>query len=139
MAEDAGEPLMDSMIKQGVLNKDLFSFYLGLNENESSELTFGSYDPKKFHGDLSWHPVVDKLFWSLELEDILYDGESLGICGGRKTNGAERDCIVTPDSGTSFSTIPKWALKSFKSKIPYKTKDCKSDEQFGDLTYVIDG
>lgn len=67
---------------------------MAMNEGESSELLFGNYDNSKFEGDLKWHPVVDKLFWSLKLDDIKYNGESLGVC-------KEKDCLVTPDSGTT--------------------------------------
>ncbi len=48
--------------------------------DDESELLFGSYDPTKFIGNLNWHPVVDKLFWSLRLDDIKYNGKGLNIC-----------------------------------------------------------
>ena len=47
---------------------------------DDSELTFGSYDTERFEGNLTWHPVINKLFWSLNLEDIRIGNESLGVC-----------------------------------------------------------
>lgn len=57
-----------------------------------------------------WHDVVDKLFWSLKLDDIKYNGENLNICKGKK-------CMVTPDSGTSLLTAPTWAFNILNEKI----------------------
>jgi hypothetical protein len=47
---------------------------MATNENEESELIFGNYNSSKFEGDLQWHPVIDKLFWSLKLDDVKYNG-----------------------------------------------------------------
>jgi hypothetical protein len=131
MAEDAGVPLMDTMIQDSLLNKNIFSFFLGHNNDEESYLLFGDYDKSKFTGQLNCHPVVDKLFWSLKLDDIKLNGKSLGICDGK-------DCIVTPDSGTSYSTMPSWAMQDAQKMLPLK-EDCRSDHNFGTLTYTIDG
>jgi hypothetical protein len=78
--------------------------------NDESELTFGYYDPARFTGDLQTHNVIDKLFWSLNLEDILVDGKSLGLC-------KDKQCLVTPDSGTSLITTPSWALPTLLAAI----------------------
>lgn len=43
---------------------------MSMNENEESELIFGWVDKTRYEGDLKWYPVQDKLFWSLELNDI---------------------------------------------------------------------
>ncbi len=93
---------MDSMIEQQILTKNMFAFYMAMNEDEQSELVFGGYDSTKFTGDLKWHPVVNQLFWSLKLDDVKYNGVSLGLCDRLK-------CLVTPDSGTSLMTAPSWA------------------------------
>lgn len=65
MAENAGIPLMDEMIEQKLLLKNVFSFFLSHNDEEQSELLFGDIDTSRFTGKLSCHPVIDKLFWSL--------------------------------------------------------------------------
>jgi len=65
MAEEAGLPLFDEMIEQGLLTRNLFAFYLSHNDDEPSELIFGAYDQTKFEGDLQCHSVVDELFWAL--------------------------------------------------------------------------
>lgn len=43
---------------------------MSLCQEEDSELAFGWYDPTRYIGELDWHPVVNKFFWSLQLDDI---------------------------------------------------------------------
>jgi len=74
MAEKVGLPLVDNMIKQSLLEANLFAFSLSLNSAEPSDLTFGWIDDTKYTGDLTWHPVVNKYFWSLNLTDIKLNG-----------------------------------------------------------------
>lgn len=153
MAESAGIPLMDSMIKQEVLESNLFTFFMGTNEDEASEILFGAIDKSRYTGEIQYHEVARKNFWSLPLTDIKYNGKSLGICGGSKNKGKflgkeksqasgvhprDKVCYVTPDSGTSFSTMPAWAEPAIREALPRKTENCKSDGDFGTLTYVID-
>jgi cathepsin D len=45
---------------------------------------------------------------------------------------------VTPDSGTSYSTMPSWAMRDAEKMLPLKDH-CKTDHAFGTLTYTIDG
>ena len=53
---------------------------MAMNGADKSELIFGKYDNSKFTGNIKWHNVIDKLFWSLKLDDIKYNGQSLGVC-----------------------------------------------------------
>ena len=80
---------------------------MAMTDKDQSELLFGDYDQDKFTGNISWHPVVDKLFWSMRLNDIKVNGVSLNLCNGTKK------CMITPDSGTSLITAPSWAMPSF--------------------------
>jgi cathepsin D len=86
---------------------------MGVHKGDESELLFGKYDPAKFIGEIQWHPVVDKLFWSLKLDDIKYNGVPLNICKGRAGG-----CMMTPDSGTSLLTTPSWALPMLEAVLP---------------------
>lgn len=90
----------------------MFAFYMAMNPHDKSDLTFGGYDETKFIGDIIWHPVVHKLFWSLKLDDIKLNGVPLKICEGKL------NCMITPDSGTSLITTPKWAYEILQTKLP---------------------
>jgi hypothetical protein len=106
---------------------------MGVHAGDHSELLFGRFDPEKFIGDIQWHPVVDKLFWSLRLDDIKYNGIPLNICRGRYEG-----CMMTPDSGTSLLTAPTWAMEILEEIMPQE-ENCSNIHKFGTLTYVIDG
>ncbi len=84
---------------------------MSMSSEDKSELTFGSYDRGKFIGEIKWHPVADKLFWSLQLDDIKHNGMPLGICKDKK-------CLITPDSGTSLMTAPTWAYNLLLQALP---------------------
>lgn len=106
-----GTPVFDNMMLQKKLEKNMFAFYMTTNYEAQSELTFGGYDSSKFSGDITWHPVVNKLFWSVKLDDIKYNGVALNIC-------KDRECMVTPDSGTSLLTAPSWAHEILNKQLP---------------------
>lgn len=105
---------------------------MATNPNDQSELVFGSYDTSKFVGDINWHPVVDKLFWSLKLDDIKLNGKPLHICDSAK------GCMMTPDSGTSLITAPTWAYEKLMKALPQE-EACDDKYKFGNLTFVVDG
>lgn len=66
-------------------------------------MVFGYIDEDRFEGEIDWHPVVSKEFWDLELEEIYHNGVSLNLCHGATPR---RNCKMTPDSGTTFLTMP---------------------------------
>jgi hypothetical protein len=45
-----GAPIMDSMISQGLLEKNVFAFYMAMNGVDKSELIFGKIDDSKYSG-----------------------------------------------------------------------------------------
>jgi len=102
-----------------------------------SELTFGYYDKSKYTGDMVWHPILHKLMFGIQLDDIKVNGKSMHICG----NKGQAKCLITVDSGTSEMTMPSWALKQVIGKMPLKTNPmvCKNQTEFGDLSFIING
>lgn len=117
---------MDNMIQQKLLQDNLFAFYLTSKMDEEmdgldSELTFGYYDKSKYTGDMVWHPVLHKLMFGIELNDIKINGKSLHLCD---TVG-QPVCLITVDSGTSEMTMPSWALKKAIGRMPLKNNPTK--------------
>ena len=57
------------------------------------------------------------------------------------TNPGQAKCLITVDSGTSEMTMPNWAIKKVIGKMPLKTNSmrCSRPQEFGDLTFVING
>ena len=134
-AEPGVEPFFDGLMRAGVMGHDVFSFYMSLNpDEEESELMLGAWADTKLEGDLTWHPVVHQRFWSLALDDVLVNGESLGLCG------SDRNCLITPDSGTSLVTFPSWAYDTFMDQYG-EVVDCEEGWEYeqGDMTFIING
>ena len=102
-----------------------------------SELTLGFHDPKKHTGQLDWHPILFKYMYGIKLDDVKVNGQSLNLGCGRE----KRNCLATVDSGTSHLAMPGWAYKQLVGKIPLRSAGapCADSEQFGELTYVING
>src|SRR3712207_7955355 len=78
---------------------------------------FRSYINKdKYIGELNYYKVTDQYYWTIKLDDILYNGISLGLCD--KTNG----CKAIVDSGTTLITGPdrkSTRLNSSHANISY--------------------
>ena len=72
-----------------------------------SELTFGYYDKSKYTGDMVWHPILHRLMFGIQLDDIMVNGQPMNLC----TNMENNPCLITVDSGTSEMTMPSWAVK----------------------------
>lgn len=65
-----GNNLVENIMAQHVLKRDVFAFYLSANEYDESEIIFGWIDDSKYTGDLKWYPVSNKLYWSIKIDDI---------------------------------------------------------------------
>lgn len=83
---------------------------------------------------LHWHPVTRKVFFAVELVDVRIGATSLGLCGG------EKNCTVTPDSGTSKMTVPDWAMNKLQNSGDKRFAglfDCTSTEFMNEEAIVF--
>lgn len=60
-------------------------------------------------GQIHWHNVVDKYYWLLSADNILVNGEDLGLC--------KFGCQVIADTGTSLITGPSNDLMRVIGKL----------------------
>jgi len=91
---DSKKTVFDNAIEQGLLDKAVFSFYLG--NNQDGELTIGGIDYSKFNGPLSWVSILDTSgFWKVNIDSINVGG---------KVNVPSSTAIL--DSGTSLIIGP---------------------------------
>lgn len=96
-------PMFDNIMKQKLLDRNVFSFYFSRNEgSKTSELTLGGWDNDHFEGELHFHNVVDKYYWLLDADNILVGGKDVGLC--------KHGCKVVADTGTSLLTGPSASL-----------------------------
>ena len=106
---------------------------MALNPDSPSELLFGGSNPDHFVAPMNWHPVRDRLFWSLQLDDVLINGVSTEYC-------KSHTCYGAPDSGTSLMTFPSGAYREFEAQYGGQIPCYDGDQfEFATITFVIDG
>lgn len=98
-------PLFDSMMEQKKLDKNIFSFYL---KSEKSVLTIGNIDRSLYTGEINYHKVIKKFYWTIKMDKILVDGKETDLC---------QNCKAIIDTGTSLITGPTSKLLQLQSKL----------------------
>ncbi|XP_052194075.1 aspartic proteinase A1-like [Diospyros lotus] len=93
-------PVWYNMVEQGLVEDEVFSFWLNRDSNakEGGEIVFGGVDKKHFKGDHTYAPITQKGYWQFEMGDFLIGTSSTGFCEG--------GCAAIVDSGTSLLIGP---------------------------------
>ncbi|KAF4971017.1 hypothetical protein FZEAL_9939 [Fusarium zealandicum] len=110
MNEGANANFLNAVKESNVLDKNMFCIALnrasdGTNEGE---ISFGSPNPEKYTGKISYTSVGKEDDWAIEMDDMGYNGKKAGV-------GGIRSFI---DTGTSFMFGPKENVKKLHSVIP---------------------
>ncbi|BGP33842.1 aspartic proteinase precursor [Rhodotorula toruloides] len=71
-------PPFYNMINQGLIDEQVFSVYLG-KENDDSEIVYGGIDDKHYQGKIEYFPVRRKGYWEIELEAFKLGDETLEL------------------------------------------------------------
>jgi cathepsin D len=84
----------------------MFSLYLSRDSGkDESKLVLGGIDKSLYTGDINWHKITDKYYWTVKADNILVDGKDIGLCKNK--------CNVVADTGTSLLTgIIKFSIYS---------------------------
>ncbi|KAH9749610.1 Aspartic proteinase A2 [Citrus sinensis] len=70
-------PVWYNMVKQGLIQDPVFSFWLNRNqqEDEGGEIVFGGVDPNHYKGKHTYVPVTQKGYWQFNMGDVLIGGK----------------------------------------------------------------
>lgn len=128
MAEGPAFSVVDKLVQSGVLSEGLFGVYFG-NENEQSEITFGSSKKEHMATELFWAPVTIPGYWQVAMDDITLDNKNLGLCGGKK-------CQVAVDTGTSLLAGPSEVVAALVDKLQV-ADDCSNLQSLPDLGFIV--
>jgi hypothetical protein len=130
-----GSNFMESAGSTGL--SKTFGFYLSNSANgDEGEFTFGGYDPKKFKGNITWLPVVEKSYWGFST-----DGGSFQI---GKASGKLSGTYIA-DTGTSLMIFPDDLADEINTEIGAKVNlidgnyyvDCSVAKKGPDLRIKI--
>eukprot|EP00605_Chrysophyceae_sp_TOSAG23-4_P000882 GSChrysophyteH1.ASY1.ANO1.973.1 assembled CDS len=101
--------VFENMASQGLVDKNLFSFYLGKDNGQKGELLLGGIDENHYTGDIDYVPLEAATYWQVKLD---------GLKVGETTYGAGDHAIV--DSGTSLLTGPTSVVKEIAEAMGAK-------------------
>ncbi|KAK8914081.1 Aspartic proteinase [Platanthera zijinensis] len=128
-------PVWQSMAEQGLLQENIFSFWLNRNEHDEigGELIFGGMDPKHYIGDHIYVPVSREGYWQFDMGDFLVGNYSTGYCA--------EGCAAIVDSGTSLLAGPAAVIAQVNHAIGAEgivSVECKEVvEQYGEMIFDL--
>uniref|UniRef100_A0A1I8N7D2 Peptidase A1 domain-containing protein n=1 Tax=Musca domestica TaxID=7370 RepID=A0A1I8N7D2_MUSDO len=122
IAQDNVVPPFYNMYSQGLVDADVFAFYLareGTAEN-GGELVLGGIDPNHYTGEITYVPVTSKGYWQFEIASGEVNG--VNVCN---------NCQGIADTGTSLLVVPFYQYESIQAAVGATFSD-----EFG--AYVLD-
>ena len=150
-------PVLDALASSTLLRHAMFSFYFSHAaddhpEEARSRFMLGGVEPAYAASAFNFHTVRHSSYWELQLDDVLLDGKSLGLCRPRNATltleqqaqqpagaaGATGGCRAAIDTGTSMITGPSHAAETLADRLNVEP-DCSVVSHQPTLTFVIDG
>jgi len=128
LAEDTSFSLVDSMVKAGVLKKNLFSVYFAKGETSQSEITFGDIRQQRVSSEIIWAPINNPGYWQVEIQDIALNEKALGLCTKR--------CQIAADTGTSLLAGPTSMVDKLVRKLNVAS-DCSNYDSLPTLGFIL--
>lgn len=128
-------PPFYKMVEQNLLDENLFAFYLGENDSEGGEATFGGVDTDKFEDPIVYAPVRRRGYWEVALNKVGFGDEELEL---PRTGAAI-------DTGTSLIAMPSAVAEILNKQIGAKRSwtgqyslDCSRIPSLPSLTFYLD-
>lgn len=128
-------PPFYQMVNQGLLDQNMFSFYLGSSDEDGGEAIFGGVNPDLYKGRIVYAPVRRKGYWEVSLDKIQFGSEELEL---EKTGAAI-------DTGTSLIAMPSDIAEILNKEIGAKrgwtgqyTVECDKVPSLPPLTFYFD-
>lgn len=134
-------PFFDSVIKNGLIERNIFSIYMSESENESSIL-FGDVDKTNMLSNFTFVNVVNDNYWEIDIMDIVVGNYSTNFCNALREKTGR--CGVAIDSGTSLFAGPtkynKYINFSFvsllKDRLDVNVK-CTNFKRLPDISIIL--
>ncbi|XP_078135266.1 pepsin A-like [Sander vitreus] len=136
LSASGATPVFDNMMKEGLVNQDLFSVYLSSNSQQGSVVTFGGIDPNHYSGAISWIPLSNELYWQITVDSVTVNGQVVACQGG---------CQAIVDTGTSLIVGPQSSISNINQMVGATSQNgdymvnCNSISQMPDVTFHIHG
>ncbi|KAK3736090.1 hypothetical protein RRG08_031543 [Elysia crispata] len=111
MSVDKVPTVFGNMVRQKLLPKPVFSFYLNRDApaGPGGILTLGGTDPSHYTGNFTFLDITKKGYWQFKMDRINVKGEELTVC----RNG----CQAIADTGTSLIVGPGREVSELNRKL----------------------
>ncbi|KAL7985197.1 hypothetical protein Chor_003767 [Crotalus horridus] len=133
IAVDQATPVFDNLMKEGLVQQNLFSVYLS-RKASGSVITFGGIDHSHYTGSINWIPVSQQTYWQISMDSVLVNGETIACNSG---------CQAIVDTGTSLLAGPPSSINSILSAIGanqgQSVINCSNLSNMPDVVFVING
>jgi cathepsin D len=140
LASNGVIPVFDNMLKQKLVKKPIFSFYLNRDTTASpgGEIIFGGSDPDHYRGNFTYIPIENSGYWLFDMDRV--------TVGHRNKHFCKYGCQAIADTGTGFIIGPSDEIKELNEKIGATPTlggeyiiDCESIDQLPVITIYIRG
>lgn len=137
IAVDNVVPPFYNMYAQGLVDSDVFSFYLKRDGSAANggELILGGSDPNLYTGDFTYVPVSEQGYWQFEMDSASVDGYE--VCSS---------CQAIADTGTSLIVAPQQAYEIINEVIGAEANDdgqyfvdCDNVDSLPNVSFTIGG
>jgi cathepsin D len=139
-ALDGVIPVFDNMVKQKLVKKPIFSFYINRDTTASpgGEIIFGGSDPDHYWGNFTYIPIENSGYWLFAMDRV--------TVGHRKKNFCKYGCQAIADTGTTYITGPSYEIVKLNKKIGATpigdgkySVDCETIDRLPVITFYIRG
>ncbi|XP_067432690.1 pepsin A-like [Thunnus thynnus] len=136
LSASGATPVFDNMMKEGLVNQDIFSVYLSSHSAQGSVVTFGGTDPNHYTGPITWIPLSNELYWQITVDSVTVNGQVVACSGG---------CQAIVDTGTSLIVGPQSSISNINSFVGASSQNgdyivnCNNIGQMPDVVFHIQG
>jgi hypothetical protein len=120
-----------SLYDQHVMQRPVFSVFLGEQISDKAEVTFGAWKDERFTGTLEWVPLTSKDYWQFELTDVALGDMPMKLCEG--------GCHAVVDTGSSLLMASGVMVAALSDKLTQSASDCNNLNAMPKLTFTAAG
>merc|ERR1712070_884482 len=128
---------MDQLVAQGLIEHNIFSFYLASNESTGSTLVLGGTDEQYYTGDFTYIKTAIAAhllpYWLISASSMKVGGKEAVKCNFLT------GCYMVVDTGTSVLAGPPSDVNELIAPIGNVSADCSNVHTLPDITFTFDG
>ncbi len=133
-------PVFDNVMKQKLVKKPVFSFYINRDTTASpgGEIIFGGSDPDHYRGNFTYIPIENSGYWLFDMDRV--------TVGHRNKHFCKYGCQAIADTGSTFITGPSDEIRKLNKKIGATpighgehSVDCDTIDRLPVITIYIGG